>query len=169
MTIPAKRILVPIDFSATSRAAFERAKELAHELGSEEIALITIWEPSPYLSPDQMVWLGGGDQESFWTHARRDLRERLEAFAPRPEGEDYTLTYEVVAGYPADSIVNAAASADLVVMGTHGRTGLFHALLGSVAERVVRLAPCPVLTLRAVPEKGGTTGAHTNERDGSAA
>jgi len=60
---------------------------------------------------------------------------------------------EVVAGHPADAIVRAAQErgADLIVMGTHGRTGLQHVLLGSVAEKVVRLAPCPVLTVRRQP------------------
>jgi nucleotide-binding universal stress UspA family protein len=64
---------------------------------------------------------------------------------------------EVVAGHPADAIVRVAQErgADLIVMGTHGRTGLQHALLGSVAEKVVRLAPCPVLTVRRRPEDAG--------------
>jgi nucleotide-binding universal stress UspA family protein len=60
---------------------------------------------------------------------------------------------EVAAGHPADTIVRLARerAADLIVMGTHGRTGLQHVLLGSVAEKVVRLAPCPVLTVRHRP------------------
>ncbi len=61
-----------------------------------------------------------------------------------------TWQVETAAGHPADTIVRVAEerNADLIVMGTHGRTGLQHVLLGSVAERVVRLAPCPVLTVR---------------------
>ena len=61
---------------------------------------------------------------------------------------------EVVTGHPADAIVRVAEErgADLIVMGTHGRTGLQHVLLGSVTEKVVRLAPCPVLTVRRKPE-----------------
>jgi universal stress protein A len=61
-----------------------------------------------------------------------------------------TWNVEVAVGHPADTIVRVAqeGGADLIVMGTHGRTGLQHVLLGSVAEKVVRLAPCPVLTVR---------------------
>ena len=61
-----------------------------------------------------------------------------------------TWDVEVAVGHPADTIVRVAQErgADLIVMGTHGRTGLQHVLLGSVAEKVVRLAPCPVLTVR---------------------
>jgi nucleotide-binding universal stress UspA family protein len=61
-----------------------------------------------------------------------------------------TWNVEVAVGHPADTIVRVAQErgADLIVMGTHGRTGLQHVLLGSVAEKVVRLAPCPVLTVR---------------------
>ena len=69
-----------------------------------------------------------------------------------------TWNVEVAVGHPADTIVRFAQerSADLIVMGTHGRTGLQHVLLGSVAEKVVRLAPCPVLTVRykSVPNPG---------------
>jgi nucleotide-binding universal stress UspA family protein len=69
-----------------------------------------------------------------------------------------TWEVEVAVGHPADTIVRVAQqrSADLIVMGTHGRTGLQHVLLGSVAEKVVRLAPCPVLTVRdqRVPSSG---------------
>ena len=63
---------------------------------------------------------------------------------------------EVVAGHPADAIVRVAAErgVDLIVMGTHGRTGLQHVLLGSVAEKVVRLASCPVMTVRRKPGAG---------------
>ena len=67
-----------------------------------------------------------------------------------PEAFHGTWGVEIAAGHPAETIVRVARErkADLIVMGTHGRTGLQHALLGSVAEKVVRLAPCPVLTVR---------------------
>ncbi len=67
-----------------------------------------------------------------------------------PDAFHGTWEVEIAAGHPADTIVRVAHErhADLIVMGTHGRTGLQHVLLGSVAEKVVRLAPCPVLTVR---------------------
>ena len=67
-----------------------------------------------------------------------------------PQAFHNTWGVEIAAGHPAEAIVRVAQErkADLIVMGTHGRTGLQHVLLGSVAEKVVRLAPCPVLTVR---------------------
>ena len=92
-----------------------------------------------------------------------DLRERLTAEAEqRFEGitaslSDLETATEVVVGLPAKTIVDVAAArgADLIVMGTHGRSGVAHLLLGSVAERVVRMAICPVLTVRERAAKAG--------------
>ena len=94
----------------------------------------------------------GGPRPSPPTVVRRDLDEealtRLHDLVP--DAFRATWQVEVATGHPADTIVRIAQArgADLIVMGTHGRTGLQHVLLGSVAERVVRLASCPVLTVR---------------------
>ena len=100
---------------------------------------------------------GGGPLRSFSpphpTVVRHDpgevVRTQLQDLI-RATGFPGTWEVEVATGHPADAIVRVAqeGGADLIVMGTHGRTGLQHVLLGSVAEKVVRLAPCPVLTVR---------------------
>jgi nucleotide-binding universal stress UspA family protein len=88
----------------------------------------------------------------------RDATERLRGIVP---SDATNVVADVRAGNPAREIVAAARElgVDVIVMGTHGRTGLSHALMGSVAERVVRLAPCPVLTLRAPESDKAVTAA----------
>lgn len=147
---PIARILVPIDFSDPSRAALEHALVLAKAFGAT-VELLHIWEIPGYVRPDLTVWVGDVSG-SFSEHARRDATERMNHLV-----EEYGLAdrddvvTRIACGTPYASILTALedSSYDLVVMGTHGRTGLSHMLLGSVAERVVRHAPCPVLTVRA--------------------
>jgi nucleotide-binding universal stress UspA family protein len=85
-----------------------------------------------------------------------DLREQaytaLQAFLP-PQMAQYTVELRVLVGQPFERILETAAQEHvaLIVLGTHGRTGLVHLMMGSVAERVVRLAPCPVLTVKISP------------------
>lgn len=150
-----KRILVPMDFSDCSREALRQALELAAPFGAATHAL-HVWEPSPYLSPDSLVWLEG-EQKSFWQHMRRELEERLKAtvdavVSETPEQTEprAAVETEVVTGYASETILSTIRDGDydMVVMGTRGRTGLTHVLLGSVAERIVRLAACPVMTIQ---------------------
>ena len=104
--------------------------------------LITGGPPGAYLSSESTVLRRDPNEE-----ARAQLRDLV------PDTFHDAWDVEVAAGDPADTIVRVARErhADLIVMGTHGRTGLQHVLLGSVAEKVVRFAPCPVLTLRQTP------------------
>ena len=144
-----KHILVPVDFSEGSRAALRYAVELAEHLGAD-IDVLHVWEPSPYIAPTQLIWIGG-DAMSFWTHMDQNLRAQLnELIADEAPQARVEIHAHVQAGYVAQSLLERLKDGayDLVVMGTHGRTGISHWLLGSVAERVVRLAPCPVLTVR---------------------
>ncbi len=142
-----KRICCPIDFSDASRAAMEVAADLARRFEAD-LMLLHAYPIPGYTFPDGSVVASPKMMQDLADQAQKHLEEwRLEAEklvgAPR-------VTSEKAVGEPAAEILEAArdARADLIVMGTHGRTGLEHALMGSIAERVVRRALCPVLTVR---------------------
>jgi nucleotide-binding universal stress UspA family protein len=141
-----KRILCPIDFSDASRAALETACELARRFDAK-LALFHAYPVPGYTFPDGSFVASTKMLEELAEQARRHLDE-WKALA-ETAGVTGVETATAV-GEPAHEIVAFATEqhADLVVLGTHGRTGLSHALMGSVAERVVRKAPCPVLTVR---------------------
>ncbi|MBM4360610.1 MAG: universal stress protein [Deltaproteobacteria bacterium] len=145
-----RRILVPLDFSEGSRLALRHAVALARRLGAEVHAL-HVWEPSPVVAPDHVSWLGGS-ADTFWTNLSADLEKRLRALIAEeiPDAAAST-SVEVDAGYVAHTLLRSIDQGQvaLLVMGTHGRTGLSHVLMGSVAERLVRLSPVPVMTIRA--------------------
>lgn len=149
-----RRILVPIDFSSGSLRALEYARELARGLGAE-LLLLYVFEPMDFsgysenfLPPPQLTQVLGEH------HAK--ARERLARLAEETAASGPRARWLLVDGSPAQRIVETARAEgiDLVVMGTLGRTGVPHLLLGSVAEKVVRLAPCPVLTVRSEAAPG---------------
>jgi universal stress protein A len=141
------KIMCPGDFSPCSREALETAATLARE-SNAQLVLAHVWEPSQFavsadfgLSPQVVQALFDTQEAELakWKTQARELGVKEIATCMRT-------------GAPWDQIVSAARddqAIDLIVMGTHGRTGLKHALLGSVAEKVVRHAPCPVLVARA--------------------
>jgi nucleotide-binding universal stress UspA family protein len=88
---------------------------------------------------------------TFLPDLEAKITDIMAAYHARVTAADIPCDYTMIHGVPFQAIIETArtAHADLIVMGTHGRTGLRHVLLGSVAERVVRLAPCPVLVVRA--------------------
>lgn len=140
-----KRILVPTDFSEAADAALTYAIDLAAKLGAS-VSLIHVFD-DPFANG-----VYSGEYIPMPADMRAeiiaDLRRKLaEAVARRGHSE---MNPEVLVGSTARTIVDGAAerNADLIVMGTHGRGGMAHLLLGSVAERVVRTASCPVLTIR---------------------
>jgi len=142
-----KRICCPIDFSDASRAALEVAADLARRFGAE-LVLLHAYPIPGYTFPDGSVVASPKMMQELAEQAQRHLEEwRVDAerlvAAPR-------VSAERAVGEPAAEIVSFAQSrgVDLLVLGTHGRTGLEHALMGSIAERVVRRAHCPVLTIR---------------------
>jgi len=141
------RILVPTDFSPPSEAALQYAKVIARRFGSS-VHLFHVLEERPAgVAGSEIVVM----ERPTARHGRiMDAKHRLMHRLTRTEREELRATYEVVFGMPADTITNFAADNgfDLIVMGTHGRTGLGHLFMGSVAERVVRTAPCPVLAVR---------------------
>lgn len=141
-----KRICCPIDFSDASRAAMEVAADLARRTGAE-LWLLHAYPVPGYTFPDGSVVASPKMLQDLADGAQRHLDEWRTAAeglgAPRVETAKE-------AGEPAAEIVAFARErgVDLLVLGTHGRTGLEHALMGSIAERVVRKAHCPVLTVR---------------------
>ncbi|MBM4361055.1 MAG: universal stress protein [Deltaproteobacteria bacterium] len=144
-----KRILVPVDFSPCSRAALDRAADLAGHFGAS-IHVLHCWEVPAYLRPDLTVW-SGEVSATLAEHAEREARRAMEQFLEESGvAARSVVTSELLSGAPY-TVISAALEArgyDLVVLGTHGRSGLAHLVLGSVAERVVRHSRVPVLTVR---------------------
>ncbi|HUL59413.1 MAG TPA: universal stress protein [Anaeromyxobacteraceae bacterium] len=141
-----KRICCPIDFSDTARVAMDTACDLAKRLGAR-LVLLHAYPIPGYTFPDGSVVASPKMMDELAAQAARHLDEwKREAEGRGCAGVEVARAV----GEPAAEIVAfAKANAiDLVVMGTHGRTGLEHALMGSIAERVVRRASCPVLTVR---------------------
>jgi nucleotide-binding universal stress UspA family protein len=133
-------IVVPIDFSEDSFAALATASQLAGDA-----ALLKIVHVLPVLEPADpgVIWHAIDDQ-SRSRHAQEALQGELRRRGYGP------LEVEIRFGDPGHEIAEYASQADagLVVVASHGKSGLMHMLIGSVAERVVRLAPCPVLVLK---------------------
>ncbi len=141
-----KKILVPVDFSEYSIKALRYAARFAEQFGAS-LVLVHVVEPVHY--PESIIIPPAMEEAN--RERLKLARAGLAEFAKQrvPAG----LTTETVTrlGQPFEEITTAAKDfdADLIVIATHGHTGLKHLFLGSVAERVVRLAPCPVLTVRA--------------------
>jgi nucleotide-binding universal stress UspA family protein len=140
-----RRILVPTDFSAPSKQAIAYAFELAQTLGATLVLLHVIEELPPYigfLPPEETPKV----LEELADQARRDLAQVV----PQAQDGKVEITCQAVVGAPYPKIIEVAQemNADMIVIATHGRTGFRHFVMGSVAERVVRTAPCPVLTIR---------------------
>lgn len=145
MTPDIKSIVVPVDFSSNSARALEYAHGLATRLGAS-LHLIHVCEV-PALNTGSMD--AYAIAYSTWSQQLGEEAER-ELLKLTPNLAGVPVTTEVLFGNPARAIVTDAAGrkADLIVMGTHGHGPLMHALMGNVAERVVRTALCPVLTVR---------------------
>jgi nucleotide-binding universal stress UspA family protein len=137
LTMTAPKILVPTDFSPASEACLQEAGALAKERGGS-LFLLHVAQPPMTYGPGVGVPAADAAQ---WAAS-------LEQVAP-PQA-DVPCQRRVVIGDPAAEIVSTAEQEgiDMIVMGTHGRTGLGRLLMGSVAEAVVRRAPCPVLTIK---------------------
>jgi len=147
MTMDIRQILAPTDFSEYSKEAVAYAFELAQKFGAKLLLLHVIEMPAYPVEGFVPPSIGSTLIEDLERQAWADLAQVL----PEAQTDKIAVTRQVVVGIPYRKIVDVAAAekADLIVMATHGRTGLGHLLIGSVAERVVRTAPCPVLTIRA--------------------
>ena len=133
-------ILVTTDFSANSAVAVGPAIEIARKFGGRILLVHALEGASP--EPEVVA--------VDLTALAAMTREQLQEFGAREIGDQVPWSAEVVFGPPYLAVTDAAerVRADLIVVATHGRTGLLHLLLGSVAERVARTAACPVLTVR---------------------
>ncbi|HVQ76947.1 MAG TPA: universal stress protein [Candidatus Binatia bacterium] len=142
-----RRILHPSDFSRASRAAFDRAVQMA-KTDRAELLIVHVLTPIMTLPPEG--YISPKLYEDLDTASRSAAAKHLAALVARARKAGVKVTTAVVEGVPAEQIARAAKSrrADIVVIGTHGRTGLSRFFLGSVASRVVAIAPCPVLTVR---------------------
>lgn len=152
MAIQIRLILVPLDFSDQAPAILDWAAHLALEHGSRVRLLHAYHLPvefqqleGAYLPPD------------FWSNVKAEAEQSLGRYAEDLRRRGVAVETLVREGYPASVIVDEAESqaADLIVIGTHGHSGLKHMLLGSIAERVVQKAPCPVLTVKGSYPGGG--------------
>jgi nucleotide-binding universal stress UspA family protein len=144
-TTSIQHILVPHDFSETAENALSFALSLAEKLGSR-VTILHVYETPAYAFPE-----GPALTLEMTVQIEKAAATALAAVAARARRPGVEATTQLRQGSPWREIDAAArqAHADLIVMGTHGRRGLARALLGSVAEKVVRTASCPVLTVHA--------------------
>ena len=142
-------ILVPTDFSEASELAVDAARILALQ-NEAKVLLIHVFDPVP-LAPIATRHVGAVGQQHLEADLEASIQEALERLRHEKLGDVQDVRTELVLGSsPANTICEYAEKqgVDLIAISTHGRTGLSHLLIGSVAERIVRHAPCPVLTLR---------------------
>ena len=140
------KILLPTDFSDCSAEAAEVARSLAERFESRIVVVHVLDEPAT-LDP---MFRGDVPLEMLRARMEQFARENMDAFLARHFSGFDRFDTIVATGIPYREIVGSArdAEVDLVVIGTHGRTGVEHVIFGSTAEKVVRMAPCPVLSVR---------------------
>ena len=141
-----RRILWPTDFSELAKGALPHAVAFAADAGAELVMLHVFTPLPPYSMPE----IAGNLWAEFQGKQRAAAEEELRHLAEQVKGPKIKTRTVLVEGVPFDQILRTAEGlqCDLIVMATHGHTGLAHAVIGSVAENVVRRAPCPVLTVR---------------------
>jgi nucleotide-binding universal stress UspA family protein len=142
-----RRILHATDFSAASRRAFAMAVDLARHNGAELVLIHALAPPAMVLEEG---YLAAMHYQQVVYKAGRAAQIQLDRLSARARRAGVRASTQLLDGEPYDQIVRAAqrTSSDLLVLGTHGRTRLARLVLGSVAHRVIGLAPCPVVTVR---------------------
>jgi nucleotide-binding universal stress UspA family protein len=140
-----KQILVPTDFSSHAEKALEAAMGLARRFDAKLHLLHAYHLPVTVATPEHVVI-----PRDFWTSVREAASKKLSGLVEKVRGEGLEAEAHLTEMAAAPAITETAEklNIDLIVMGTRGNTGLKHVLLGSVAERTLRTAPCPVLTLK---------------------
>jgi nucleotide-binding universal stress UspA family protein len=144
--VPIRRILFPTDFSEHSDHAWTYALRFAREF-SAAILLLHVVAPPPRMTESYAVQF---DPEKYTQAASAEALASMDRLIRSAQGQGLTVSSEVRVGTDFAEIIDCArrSEIDLIVMATHGRTGVAHVLLGSVAEKVVRKAVCPVLTVK---------------------
>jgi nucleotide-binding universal stress UspA family protein len=145
-----KKIVLTTDLSENANAAIPYAVELARHYGGT-IFLLHVFEEDIFYASMSAGTIELADQSRWETDARLNRQQRLQALAKSlGDKEGVQVVHLMKQGHAADMIATFAKAedADCVVIATHGRTGLAHIVFGSVAENVVRLCQCPVMTVR---------------------
>jgi len=147
-----RTLLVPVDFSDHSRRALAWAADVARPLGAR-IHILHSYLDLPERMLERNVWI----PEDVWDRIREEDGQRLEDLREQMVPEDVPVQVHQSPVVASEAIVSHARElgTDLIVMGTRGLGGLKHVLLGSTAERTLRTAPCPVVTVRVDEEDGG--------------
>lgn len=150
-----EQILVPVDFSAHSAAAFEVAVEIARAFDSK-IHLLHCYQ----IQPGGISPYGIAIPSSYFSEIQAAASQQLADWQAEHAPAGIPVDATTISDAPAEAIVATAKQigADLIVMGTRGLSGFKHVMLGSVAERTVRLAPCPVMTVHAPGERSADGG-----------
>jgi nucleotide-binding universal stress UspA family protein len=148
-----KRICCAVDFSPVSRKAMESAAELARRYEAELVLVHVDDRPPAPGARDSLAPAAAIEQGSFLLESQLD---EWTGAAERIAGR--SVSRELLQGAPAESVVRYVSRAgfDAIVMGTHGRTGADHFIFGSVAQAVVRDAPCTVVVVKGLPATGGS-------------
>ncbi|QSQ15774.1 universal stress protein [Myxococcus landrumensis] len=148
------RILVPVDLSEGSRSVVDYALHLASPFGAS-VDVVHAWEPPQYVAPDLLVAAPGWNSLSLEQVAMETANKELGNLLQQMGPPGVPLKHRVMVGEAASTILELAEKEgyDLIIMGTHGRRGLPRLLLGSVAQKVVSRASCPVLTLHVAADK----------------
>jgi nucleotide-binding universal stress UspA family protein len=144
-----QKIVCPVDFSNCAQQALNYAQDLARQFDAELSVVHAYEDPAAYVTPMPMSGYVGPGAELL-LELRKQLEVRLEECKQEVQKRGTRVRSELLEGTPYRVVLDWAKEygADLIVIGTHGHTGLTHALLGSVTERVVRMSECPVLTIR---------------------
>jgi universal stress protein A len=146
-----KKILAPIDFSEHSMNAMRSAMELAKDVGAE-VHLVHVIAPHHHFIPLPLATNVEQSRELAREAAMLEQAEEELAHLKKDEfGDSKKVTTFAVIGHPVQKLIDYAKeqSIDLIVMATHGRSGIEHALLGGTTEKIVRNSPCSVLVIRA--------------------
>ncbi|MCD6124391.1 universal stress protein [bacterium] len=141
-----KKILIPTDFSENSKIALPFAVDLARKYGAE-LHILHVFDEQ-LLTP--IFYEVGGDPKKYFEKLRNEFDAAVNSFLSGIDTNGIKITSHITSGTPFVEIIRYAREKgiDLIVMGTHGRSGIAHMFLGSVTEKVLRKAECPVMVIR---------------------